>query len=181
MNINTTKLIQQFKDIKSIININVILCYKELFSKEGIIKNINLFIIILFIIFHLVVIIIFYCNQKEKLFEKIKDIFFGISNWHLVKEDEEKKGKMRRINNIITQDKKGNKILLKQENKRNNNKTNSKSLIKSLTTNFIQKNKRNQNNHYPPKKYDNKIEKKIKFNKSQNNDYLYQRKKINSN
>ena len=180
MNINKTNLLQQFKDIKSIININIILCYKELFCKEGIINNINLFIIIPFIIFHLLVIIIFYCNQKEKLFEKIKDIFFGISNWHLVKEDEEKKGKMRRINNIITQDKKGNKILLKQENKRNNNKTNSKSLIKSLTTNFIQKNKRNQNNHYPPKKYDNKIEKKIKFSKSQNNDYLYQRKKINS-
>jgi len=90
MNINITKIYQQFKDIKNIINLNILKCYKKLFFLEGIKNNICFFLIFPFIIFHIIVIIIFYCNQEKKLYKKIKDIKFAIKNWHLVKKEEKK-------------------------------------------------------------------------------------------
>ena len=119
MNIDKEKLFQQFKDIKNIMNIDIILCFKELFCIKGIIKNINFYIIIPFIIFHLIVIIIFYCKQKKKLYEKIKKINFCINNWYLIEEEEkekrkkQKKQKKRGTNELKSRDKKKNESLLK--------------------------------------------------------------------
>ena len=59
-------------------------------------------------IFHIIIIIIFYVKQQENLDKKIKDIEFGINNWDLVKEDERKKREIEkkrlekiRINKLI--------------------------------------------------------------------------------
>ena len=84
MNINITKLLENFVDIKNIANFRVLRCLMKLFSKKdsfvqhekGILSRIM---------------IIFYDKQQEKLDDKIKDIKFGINNWDLVKEDERKK------------------------------------------------------------------------------------------
>ena len=56
MNINKTKLYQNFLDVKNILNINIMACYKVLFDKKGIKKNIAFFLIIPFIIFHFIAI-----------------------------------------------------------------------------------------------------------------------------
>ena len=148
MKINATKLYDQFMDVKNIINLNIIFCYKELFCKEGIIKNINFYLIIPFIIFHLVVIIIFYGKQKKKLFKKIKDICFGINNWHLVKEENKNnKSKKKRINQLTTS---------------HNNKKNKNKFIGSKDK--IHTKHKIKNKHNPPKKKNNKIKKQPKLN-----------------
>jgi hypothetical protein len=51
--INTDKLLKDFKNIKNIININVIKCYKVLFTKEGLINNIGSYILLSIISFKL--------------------------------------------------------------------------------------------------------------------------------
>jgi dipeptide/tripeptide permease len=48
------------------------------------------------IIFHIIVIILFYIKQKNKIDNKIKDIAFSINNWYLVKADERKKREIER-------------------------------------------------------------------------------------
>ena len=84
MNINKTKLYKNFIDIKNILNIKIMTCYKVLFDIKGIVKNIAFFLIIPFIIFHFIIIIIFYYNQKKLLEKKIEDISFCLSNLELI-------------------------------------------------------------------------------------------------
>ena len=66
-------------------------CYKELLTTGGIKNNIAFFVTVPIIIFHIIVIILFYSKQKNKIDNKIKDITFSINNWDLVKADERKK------------------------------------------------------------------------------------------
>ena len=97
MKINKTKLYENFIDIKNIANVNIMVCYKALFSKNGIGSNIACFTIIPIIIFHFVSIILFYTCQKNVINDKIKDISYGITNWDLVEVYEKE---MRRINKM---------------------------------------------------------------------------------
>ena len=60
ININKTKLLQNFVDIKNMANINILVCYKELFCKPGILPNIGFYIITLIILLHTVNVVIFY-------------------------------------------------------------------------------------------------------------------------
>ena len=60
MNINKTEIHESFKDIKSKMNIEIVKCYKVLFTKDGIIKNIAFYLIIIIFLLHLAFIIIFY-------------------------------------------------------------------------------------------------------------------------
>ena len=48
--INKDKLINNFKDIKSISNIGIIKCYKLVFSKDGLKSNIGSYILLIIII-----------------------------------------------------------------------------------------------------------------------------------
>ena len=90
MVIKNNKLFEKVVDIKNIINLELMHCYKSLFNKNGIIKNLAFYIIIAFISFQIIVIIIFYKNQINKINNKIKDITFGINNWSLVREERQK-------------------------------------------------------------------------------------------
>ena len=47
MNIDKTKLFKSFIDIKNIANINLLKCYRTLFTKTGIKKNIGSYILII--------------------------------------------------------------------------------------------------------------------------------------
>ena len=89
--INKTKLYQNFIDIKNIANIKIMVCYKQLFSIDGIIHNIAFYSILSIIIFHFITIIVFYYSQKKLIDNKIKDIFYGINNLDLIKEDKKEK------------------------------------------------------------------------------------------
>ena len=67
MNINKDKLFGNFINIKNIANINILKCYKTLFSKNGIKRNIGFLIIILIIIFHLICMILFYIKDLSAI------------------------------------------------------------------------------------------------------------------
>ena len=66
--------------IKNIANINILKCYKSLFSQNGIIRNIGSYIIISIILFHIISIFIFYKYQFDEIQDKINDIIIGKEN-----------------------------------------------------------------------------------------------------
>ena len=57
--VNKDKLLNNFKDIKSLININVMKCYYTLFKKESLIKNIGNYTISVIIIFTIILCFLF--------------------------------------------------------------------------------------------------------------------------
>ena len=63
ININTTKLLNNIKNIKNFANLNFLVCNKSLFSKEGLQKNICFYILGSIIIFHVINLIIIYIKQ----------------------------------------------------------------------------------------------------------------------
>ena len=73
--INRNKLYHNFLDINSIANIDFLFCYKMLFTKKGLLKNIGSYIVLLIILFHIICIIIFYIKSYPKLKKKINYIF----------------------------------------------------------------------------------------------------------
>ena len=70
--INKDKLIDNFIDIKHSININVMKCYKVLFTKSGIIYNIGNYIILFIILINIISAIFFYTKGYALLYEVIK-------------------------------------------------------------------------------------------------------------
>ena len=78
MNINKGKLIDNFKNIKNIINFNFLKCYNKLFNKEGISNNIGSYIILVIILFHIITIFIFSIKQFPLLKNKIKTIAYKL-------------------------------------------------------------------------------------------------------
>ena len=192
MKINKTKLYQNFIDIKNIVNIKMMACYKVLFSKIGIKSNCSFFIIIPIIIFHFIFIIIFYTKQKKLIEEMIKNISFGINNYHLIKKVENKikisktkKSKNRpkdiniksgdftsSINNLKNKKRKSKNINI--INKSDNNTTNNKYIALNNTTKYNQfifnnKNKFPINNNQNPPKKIKKFIKKRQCNNDINN------------
>ena len=116
MKINTSKLYDNFIDIKNIANIKLMNCYKELFTVKGIKQNIAFYTTIPIIIFHTITIIMFYTNKKKKIFDQIEDIIFGINHWELVKE-EKRRRKMKKRSRNNNKNKKINMINTKKEKK----------------------------------------------------------------
>ena len=100
MKINKNKLLDNFKNIKNIINYKLLKCVQVLFSKNGISKNIGFFIIISFIIFHIITLFVFYLKQFDWLENKIKAIIFSIKSFK-DKEIEDSKNKIILKNNIM--------------------------------------------------------------------------------
>ena len=101
MKINKTKIFEGFLNIKDIMNFKLLICYKVLFTKKGILKNIGSFIIIPIIIFHLICIIIFYCKSFKSIKKIIHKIIYVMKNFDLVKDSKrtKKDGKeMKKIN-----------------------------------------------------------------------------------
>ena len=104
MNINKTKLYENFVNIKNYVNLNILVCYKQLFSKKGLLHNIGFYIFIPIITFYFICIIIFYNKDMNIIKQSIKDITFGITNYKLVKETTKLKSatkKKRIVNNRI--------------------------------------------------------------------------------
>ena len=80
--INKEKLLDNFINVKNIININILVCYKQLFSKNGFIKNYCNYLMIIIIILHFIIIISFYFGKFiEKMKEKINYIFLAKRNF----------------------------------------------------------------------------------------------------
>ena len=120
--IDTTKLYNKFVDIKNIANIKLLACYKVLFSKNGFISNIASYCLIPIAIFHIIVIILFYKNQRNEIDNKINDISYSIRNWDLVKADEIERKNNERMKRLEKRKKKikicKNNINKKEEEKK---------------------------------------------------------------
>ena len=74
MNINKNKLLKNFKNIKNFINFNFLICYKKLFNKNSYKNNIGCYLILIFILFHIITIFVFILKQFSLLINKIKKI-----------------------------------------------------------------------------------------------------------
>ena len=77
MKIDKSKLLDNFIDMKNIVNINLLVCYSVLFSKKGIKNNYGCFSLIPIILLHFLLMILF-CTKKQ--FMKITQIIKGIKN-----------------------------------------------------------------------------------------------------
>ena len=100
MNINKAKLLENFKDIKNIVNFEFLICYKNLFKKEGILNNFGCYILLFIILFHIISILIFYINQFPSLKKKIQKIIFGINEYYSGKENRNQNIKQNKNQNI---------------------------------------------------------------------------------
>ena len=130
MKINKNKLLDNFKNIKNIVNFKILKCFEVLFSRNGISKNIGFFLLIFIIIFHIISIFIFYLKQFDLLINKIKEIIFSIIILKSIKDDKEEENNNKEINEIINgkikeknnkeiEDNR-NKIILNNNNNNNN-------------------------------------------------------------
>ena len=93
MNINKTKLFENFADFKNIANIDILKCYDNLFDIIGIIYNIGFYVISFILIYHIISFFIFYLRQSDTIKENINNIY------------KEKKAKLNTIK--FTKNKKG--------------------------------------------------------------------------
>ena len=118
--IDGEKIYENFIDIKNIANINILVCYKVLFSIKGLIKNYGSYCIIVILIIHLIIIMIYYL---KKLYNRIHNIINNIS-FRFYKFLPIKKGKNKEILKAKT------KQLKKEKKKKSNKKNKKKSKIK---------------------------------------------------
>ena len=153
--IDKDKLYDNFINVKNIANINLLVCYKVLFSKKGIKKNYGCFSLIPIILIHFILVFLFWAkDQNKKVVEKIKDIKYAINNWKLVIEERKIKRLQRRQQKLNGR----NKNIIQQKEKNIS--------PSPITIQLKETNKNNFDN--PPIKNKNRIHKKLK-NKSNNN------------
>ena len=144
MHIDKAKLYKNFIDIKNIANINLLACYKVLFSKNGILYNYGSFILIALILAHFIIILIFYIkNSFKSLKQIIHDISFGIMNMNLIQDKGKKIESNIKNNNEDIKYKKEKKKKRKRKIKKNKRKSgeNNEFKSKSNTKNNPQKKK----------------------------------------
>ena len=101
INIDTDKLLNNFKNIKNFANLNLLSCNESLFCKEGLIKNVGFYIFIVIIIIHIINLFIFYIKQIDLLKNKIKDLIYAIKNYYLLKKKKRNKESKKKENNNI--------------------------------------------------------------------------------
>ena len=185
MNINTTKILENFKNIKNIVNLNLLICKKSLFTKEGIYKNIGFYILVFIILIHIISIFLFYLKQYELIKNTIKKIIYGLKNVNIIKYDKIEKNKLQEnyinnntrkfdnknddINYINIENNNDNLIHLKNRNK--NRKKKKKKKARKYQINPI-----NNNNN----KFDNNIINNIIIDNNIINERI-ENKKVNIN
>ena len=147
------KLYKSFTDIKNIINIKIIKCYKNVFKKESLIRNYGFFIFISIFVLYFICLFLFYFKYYYNIINIIKVIFKAKNNVLGIKN----KSKKKKHNHH-------NSIRRYKRRKKNN--------IYNLKTEKNDKNGINLKNNFPPKKikHKNKIE-TIKLNSNNNYDY----------
>ena len=171
VNINKTKLLNNFVDIKNYLNLNVLVCYEQLISKAGILLNIGFYIISCIIIFHVISIFLFCLKHWILTKNKIYDIKNAIVNLNQKEENSSNcrilnTGKKITKNNSKNNSKKSKKKKFFWFNKKKNkNKSKSKSKNKN-------KNKKNNTNIITIGTNINNIKKNVLNNKTKNNKTL---------
>ena len=165
ISINKTKLYDKFMDYKNIVNLNLMKCYKVLFTKKGILYNIGSYIVIFLILFYFISIIMFYKNDLKIIKNQIEQIIFiknNLSNINVnINNKNNKKVKKEIKNKRNMKISKTNiaKINLKETNNKTEFKNKYKRKRKKLRTSI-------ENLNSPPIK---KSKKKIKAIKTTSN------------
>ena len=103
MNINKTKLFENFANFENISNINILKCYDNLFDIIGIINNIGFYVISLIIIYHIISFFVFHLRQSDTIKETINNIYKEKkADLNTIKFSKNQKGSDRKkIDNII--------------------------------------------------------------------------------
>ena len=91
MKIDKKKLLDNFKHLKNVANLNILKCIKKLFSKISILKNIGFYILLVIIIFHIISLFTFYIKFLYKLKKIIKYIAYSIKHLKLIKKHNKRK------------------------------------------------------------------------------------------
>ena len=153
LDIDKDKLISNFKDFKSMINLDIVKCYKILFTKKGLIKNIGSYILLSTIFLFIISLFIFIGRGYNYLKSQIRDIMMI---------------KMKNMNSNKVQYRKVVSIKSKTKNKKQNK--NDKNKNKSIKKN-IKKIKEKVKSKASPKKN----------NKKNKNDPPLKKKKLPNN
>ena len=104
-------------------NINIIKCFKTLFTKEGLINNIGSYILISIILIEIILIILFTIKGNNKFQNKIKEVINHLINKNkMLKKN--KKNIIKDINSKRNRIKKMDLIIDKSENNDYTNKSN---------------------------------------------------------
>ena len=101
------KLYNSFTDIKNIANLNLMKCYKVVFTKESLVNNYGSFYYVLLLLFFFILLFIFYCKYYSSLIKTIKEIKEAKIN--IIKNEENK------VNKLITDNNKKKKIITKAQ------------------------------------------------------------------
>ena len=120
MKIDKKKLLDNFKHIKNVANLNILKCIKKLFSKIGILENIGFFILLIIIIFRIISLFIFYIKFLYKLQKRIKYIAYSIKHLKLLKKHDKRKELESKITENKIEPKGENEIKLENNNINNN-------------------------------------------------------------
>ena len=157
ININTTKLLNNFVDIKNIINLNVIKCYESLFKIDGIKNNIGFWVNSPVVLFHIMSVVLFYAKEKKVIIKLIEDIIYA-------KKAKKQKEKFSNKNIDNTKKKYKNNQTNKKIKKKNNKKKKTSAPIKKEKS----KKKKEKNN----RKTINIIQTSSNTNTIINNNYI---------
>ena len=131
--IDTDKLLNEFKDIKTSSNINTIKCYKLIFSIEGFASNLASYIILPIIFFYIISVLIFLV-KGFKFFENIIKTIQNRKKVEIIRPNRKLKRKRKikkkiKINNPT-------KKIKKKKNNNDNKKNNFIHIIKTSDNNF---------------------------------------------
>ena len=118
--IDKAKLYENFIDIKNIANINLLVCYKVLFSKKGLMKNYGSYSIIVIIIAHFIIILIYYSKNLYSQIQNIMNkIAFDLYNFEFLKLPTKENKNNERLQKVRYKNKYKKKKKQKAENKNN--------------------------------------------------------------
>jgi len=186
---NKDKFINDFKNISNIINLDIIKCYKSLFTKKGLIKNIGNYVLISIIIINIILFLLFKIKGFKELENQIKNI---TKNKVKITKNKVKitKNKVKITKNKVKITKKKKKGKKKQKNNppkiKIKNKRKKSNILKNITNietmNDISNIKFKNNNKFKNNKFDDfpilntdNIINKIKYNDNELNSLSYEK------
>ena len=117
--VNKNKFINDISNISNIINLDIVKCYKTLFTKEGLIKNIGSYILLSIIKINIIIILLF----NIKGFKEIKNQINYIIKNKINKKNENKKQKNKKDIKKKNEDKKQKDEPPKKTNTKTKTKT----------------------------------------------------------
>jgi hypothetical protein len=103
------KLLDNFKNIKNIANLNLLKYVKVLLSKNGLSKNVGFYLFIPFIIFHTITLFVFYSYNLDLLLNRVKDLIFS-KNKMKIKRGDKNEENSKEIIKLESKDKKKKEI-----------------------------------------------------------------------